>query len=154
MNRVIGDFGERKERLLLCLAGIHGNEPEGVYALQRVFEYLKKFPKRSFHGRFVGLRGNIRALKEGKRYLKNDLNRLFSEENLSKVRQGITEDHPELKELEDIIDTLESIGIGQYGTRYFLDLHATSGENGIFLITPFDQKPPAHYIISQLISPK
>ncbi|GAB4337257.1 MAG: hypothetical protein OHK0038_15630 [Flammeovirgaceae bacterium] len=154
MNRIIGDYGKATERLLICTAGMHGNEPEGVYALTRVFEYLEDFPHQKFHGRLVGIRGNIKALKENKRYLKQDLNRIFSEENVSKVKRKITEDHPELKELEDIIDTLESIGISKYSQKYFLDLHATSGENGIFLITPYDEIPNPNELISKLDSPK
>jgi succinylglutamate desuccinylase len=154
MNRIIGDYGKGNERLLICTAGMHGNEPEGVYALQRVFEYLENFSLQKFHGRFIGIRGNIKALKEGKRYLKQDLNRVFSEENVSNVRRKITNDHPELKELEDIIETVESIGISKYSQKYFLDLHATSGENGIFLITPFDEIPSHSDLISRLNSPK
>ena len=64
-QRVVGRYtGERPGPKLLCIAGIHGNEPAGVHALHRVFHALaeRRIP---FQGEFVGLSGNLRALADG-----------------------------------------------------------------------------------------
>lgn len=125
ISRVIGEYGAGKSsHLLLVTAGIHGNEPSGVIALQRVFRELHRCrPK--IKGTLVGISGNRRALKKNVRFIDEDLNRIWTEENLKK-------DMPESSEqieMGHIIGALNRYPKKNYGKRYFLDCHTTSSES-------------------------
>jgi len=67
---------------LICIGGIHGNEPAGVQALEQVFKMIDaeptKNPEFKFFGTLVGLRGNVAALKKKQRYINKDLNRQWT----------------------------------------------------------------------------
>ena len=69
---------------------MHGNEPAGVQALNRLFQMLEDEPSRNpdfvFSGRLVGLVGNMQAFERQTRFLKKDLNRQLTTENLKKAR--------------------------------------------------------------------
>ena len=87
MERIIGSYaGSKKGPLLICFGGIHGNEPAGIQAIEEVFERLDKEPLRNpdfeFSGHLLGIRGNLRAIQAGKRYLQKDLNRQWTKENI------------------------------------------------------------------------
>lgn len=123
-ERIIGNYTSNKEGpLLFITAGVHGNEPSGVTALEKVFEYLDK-TKPEINGRVVGLMGNKRALEKGKRYTDEDLNRTWTEENLRKKPES-----REQEEMKEIIQVLEEFPESQYTKRYFLDCHTTSSES-------------------------
>ncbi len=64
---------------LVFVAGIHGNEPSGVIALQRVFQDLDQ-RQVSLQGRLLGLVGNLEALAQHRRYLSRDLNRIWDQD--------------------------------------------------------------------------
>lgn len=123
-ERIIGNYTSNKEGpLLFVTAGVHGNEPSGVTALQKVFEELDK-TKPEIKGRVVGLMGNKGALEKEKRYTDEDLNRTWTEENLKKSPQT-SEQH----EMREIIKVLEDFPKDQFTKRYFLDCHTTSSES-------------------------
>lgn len=70
---------------------MHGNEPAGVHALRLLFDMLQKEPTRNpnfkFKGRLVGLIGNIQAFERRTRFIKKDLNRLLTVENIAEFRK-------------------------------------------------------------------
>jgi len=70
---------------LIAIGGMHGNEPGGVHALLRVFSELERLGL-PLRGRFVGLLGNIGALRAGRRYLDTDMNRLWGAEEVQAAR--------------------------------------------------------------------
>jgi predicted deacylase len=76
-----GTVGAKSEKLLILVGGLHGNEPAGVRAILRFFEELKESPL-PIDGCVVGITGNVRALREGGRFLVHDLNRLWTEETV------------------------------------------------------------------------
>ena len=95
MNRIIGRYtGEENGPLLICFGGIHGNERAGVRALDLVFKMLEVEPITNpdfyFKGRILGVRGNVQALKAGKRYLTKDLNRQWTPERVNQVSVSYT----------------------------------------------------------------
>lgn len=125
ISRVVGEYSSGKSgHLLLVTAGIHGNEPSGVVALQRVFKELHQCrPK--IKGTLVGISGNRKALKKNVRYIDEDLNRIWTAENLKK-------DMPESSEqieMGHIIGALNRYSPKDYDKRYFLDCHTTSSES-------------------------
>jgi succinylglutamate desuccinylase len=120
--RILGKYTSGLEGpLLFVTGGVHGNEPSGVQALQRVFAELEK-TKPKIKGTIVGVSGNKQALNQNKRYLDEDLNRTWTKEN---IESGKKETH-EQKEMWEIIKVLEEYPEKDFTKRYFLDCHTTS----------------------------
>ena len=120
--RIIGEYtSNKKGPLLFVTAGIHGNEPSGVKALEEVFNQLDE-TKPEIKGTLIGVSGNHKALNQNKRYIDEDLNRVWTEQN---IKQKKTETH-EQKEMWKIIEILDLHPAVDYTKRYFLDCHTTS----------------------------
>ncbi len=133
MERIIGKYGSpQSDTLILCIGGMHGNEPAGVRALEKVFEFLYD-TRPPAQGRFIGIRGNIAALNKGKRMMHEDLNRIWSDANIKYAREGFAVS-PELQELKEIFEVLDEIPFEKYKQKIFIDLHTTSGDNGTFVV--------------------
>jgi predicted deacylase len=133
VERVLGRVtGLRPGATLLCMAGLHGNEPAGVRAALRVADALA--PRSGeLSGEFVALSGNRAALAEGKRFLTHDLNRAWTEKRLERFRadghlDGGIEDH----EQEHLLAAIEEVVGRARGPVYLLDLHTTSAHGGPF----------------------
>ncbi|WZL88937.1 succinylglutamate desuccinylase/aspartoacylase family protein [Salinimicrobium sp. 3283s] len=124
-TRIIGEYTSNKEGpLLFVTAGVHGNEPSGVKALKKVFSELEK-TKPEIKGTIVGVMGNKAALEKDQRYIDEDLNRTWTEDN-------VTNQDPETqeqREMHEIINVLEGHPESQYSKRYFLDCHTTSSDS-------------------------
>ena len=85
-NRIIGHLkGSTNGPTLVFFGGIHGNEPSGVEAIQEVFLRIEK-EKLSLNGNIYGIRGNVKALLAKKRFLDHDLNRLWTIDNIEKLK--------------------------------------------------------------------
>ena len=144
-KRIIGRYdGQEKGPLLLCFAGMHGNEPAGVEALEILFKMLEIEPITNpdfrFRGRLLGLKGNVRALGEKDRYLEVDLNRIWTPENVARVKQTPRESlSAEFLELREMVELIETEAATYRPRRIvFLDLHTTSATGGIFSIATDD----------------
>jgi len=145
LTRLIGKYtGTVRGPLLICIGGIHGNEPAGVKALDLMFKMLEvepiTNPEFQFKGRIVGFRGNLRALSQGKRYIQRDLNRQWTKENVNRVLSTddslLDEEDLELKELYEAI--CEEVKNYQPDKIVILDLHTTTAFGGIFSIPTDD----------------
>lgn len=124
-ERIIGNYTSNNEGpLLFVTGGVHGNEPSGVKALKKVFEELNK-TKPEIKGRIVGVMGNTAALEKDQRFIDEDLNRTWTEENVKKEEP----DSREQKEMHEIISVLEQFPEKDYSKRYFLDCHTTSSDS-------------------------
>ncbi|WP_232623071.1 M14 family metallopeptidase [Pareuzebyella sediminis] len=124
-KRIIGEYSSGKAGPILYIsAGIHGNEPSGVYALDRVFKTLED-EKPLISGKVLGIRGNLKALSNDVRFIDEDLNRTWTVENIAAGMK----DSNEKKEMFAIIDTLNSHSEGEFSQRYFLDCHTTSADS-------------------------
>lgn len=141
MNRLIGvkDSGS-KDILIILVGALHGNETTGVTAIINVFRTLEErmIP---FNGKIVGLIGNMTAYEMGKRFIDYDLNRVWSEEFLTKLRTDL-HDHEFSVEDAEFLELLEDIDLhskGNFKTKVLVDLHATSSENGNFIVIPEDE---------------
>ena len=132
--RVLGHIqGKRPGPTLIAMGGLHGNEPSGILALQRVLEALAP---RAAHlsGDFIALSGNRGALVRNRRFLGRDLNRLWTSERINALRgigQGTRPEggptDPEDVEQEEILLALDQALATARGDVFFLDLHTTSG---------------------------
>lgn len=133
-NRQIGcwDTGQSGPTLLVT-GGIHGNEPAGVLACERVMAHLRKHQP-AMRGRFVALRGNRQALAEQCRFLQRDLNRGWSQAAIDALQkrselERSPEDIEQLELLKCFVDAERSVS----GPLLFVDLHTSSAEGSPFL---------------------
>jgi hypothetical protein len=133
IQRKLLDYTQNKPGpLLLLIAGMHGNEPAGVNALQSFATFLQKH-RPAVRGRIVGIIGNIKALELGKRYLDTDLNRVWGYKGKKFQFRG--EPHwAERQEFTAIVDILEPLLQKTWEEVVFIDLHTTSAQGAPFLL--------------------
>lgn len=131
--RLLGDRGPANAGpVLITLGAIHGNEPAGMAALQRIFKRLDESDI-TLAGRFIGLAGNRKAFVAGQRYLDLDLNRAFQPQRLERLRDlgvvGCLEE-AEVRELDERIRAI----VDEAGGRqvHLFDVHSTSGSGAPF----------------------
>lgn len=130
--RIMGDVEGARGPLLIACAGIHGNEPAGVIALQKIVQMLEQ-DKSKLRGRFIALSGNRQALELGKRFIDRDLNRMWDYQHVQEVEsQDLEHLANEQRELREILNVLESINLEDYSDFLFVDVHTTSAEGGVF----------------------
>ena len=128
LPRVLGTYGNHTDGpLVICIGGIHGNEPAGVVAAQRVLRWLHTHQP-SFRGELIALTGNRAALLQSCRYLARDLNRMWSQERITAFRQGSgqTSIDPEDEEQRELLIAIDEVLARRRGPVIFLDLHTTS----------------------------
>jgi Succinylglutamate desuccinylase / Aspartoacylase family len=132
-DRLLGRIdGDAHGPTLLCVAGIHGNEPAGVHAVRRVLGAL--YDRRAdMSGRIISFAGNISALARGCRFVDRDLNRAWTSSRLEALREnGRTSVSVEDREQIELLAAIEGVLSSARAPVYALDLHTTSGPGGIF----------------------
>jgi succinylglutamate desuccinylase len=135
-QRELGTYGgQTAGPLVICIGGIHGNEPAGALALQRVLRRLHDAAP-PFKGEIVAFAGNLRALNRGSRYLSRDLNRMWRPERLEllKAQAGEVAAAPEELEQCELLAVIWSALSRKRGDVIFLDLHTTSSDGAPFAI--------------------
>ena len=115
---------------VIFVAGIHGNEPAGIYGLLQVIQDIKEGAIQ-LKGNLYAIAGNLNALKKNIRYEKSDLNRLWTQENIVNLN-GISS-NPERKEQLELYQIIKSILSNNKGPFYFIDLHTTSAKSTPFI---------------------
>jgi hypothetical protein len=140
IDRVIGVYGAGDGPTVVVIAGIHGNEPAGVFALLDVLDQLRRETPR-FRGKLIGLAGNLAALSRGVRYVDADLNRLWRREWIDAAFADETHANSakagaELRELRELYQRIKAILSDEAGPIHFIDLHTTSSQSPPFI--PFD----------------
>lgn len=145
MRRIGQRQGEPNGKLLLLLGQIHGNEPAGTKAIKRFFERLDFEATRNhlfkWQGSVIGLLGNVEAAMQQKRFIEEDLNRLFTTELTSESKKTTTYQIHEHYELRALINEIKTILDSQkIRELYVLDLHTTSGGGGIFVLPGFSEE--------------
>lgn len=134
VGRIIGHLqGNEPGPCIIFMGGIHGNEPSGVFALKKLMELFEE-QQHLLKGSVYAISGNLGALEKGKRFLHQDLNRLWTSNRVSEIEQkSIEVSDPETKEMLDLYYTFTSIRERESGPFYFMDLHTTSSESCPFL---------------------
>ena len=130
VNRIIGEIkGKKPGPNIVFFAGIHGNELSGIHALRKVIETLQ-LRKSVLRGNIFAIAGNLKAIKERKRFIGKDLNRIWFPNTL--IPKEERAQVPEYKEKIEILDSL--IKILENGNPTFLiDLHTTSSHSVPFI---------------------
>lgn len=128
--------GELPGPTLVCVGAIHGNEPAGVHAIHRVGQRIAEAGA-LLRGDFVGLVGNLEAFAQGRRFVERDLNRAWTRERVGRLtvapgdRDALyAEDMEQLELLTEIERAIREAR----GPVYLIDLHTTSGSDGIFTV--------------------
>lgn len=144
-RRVIGKYvGNHDGPLLICIGGIHGNEPAGVQALELIFKMLEVEPITNpdfrFNGTMLGIRGNLQALEQDVRFLEKDMNRAMGPKEVDRIfntdPSELVGEDIEIREVISIIrDTIEEVDPEKV---IILDLHTTTATGGIFVLTADD----------------
>lgn len=133
--RVLGRVvGAEPGPTLVCIAGLHGNEPAGVEALKRVFSRLSE-ESPGLRGEFLGLAGNLTALARGRRYMERDLNRgWFAARLTTRSKRAGELNLSEDREAAELLAELHAAFDRARGEVFIIDLHTTSGEGIPFLM--------------------
>lgn len=144
-ERRIGEYtGKSRGALVLLIGALHGNETSGPEAIQAVLERLQKEallnPEFEFKGRIVGLIGNLQAYQGGVRFLEQDLNRIWTPEDVEQYTHSNPDNlQAEAREVAELCACIrQELQEYQPEALVVLDLHTTSADGGIFSI-PADQ---------------
>jgi hypothetical protein len=134
VDRFIGKIeGSLPGPTIIFTAGIHGNEPSGIFALHDVIKEIKE-KNIPIKGNIYGISGNLTALEEQTRYIKQDLNRMWTSERMKLITSGNIEKNGEetIQQL-NLYNVINNILKTESGPFYFMDLHTTSSETTPFL---------------------
>lgn len=151
-GRVIGYTGNfHAGPTVVFLGGIHGNEPSGVIALQRVLSEIKDLGLK-LRGNLLALAGNLTALERDHRFIDLDLNRIWTQQFLNTAvdhevgnvesrnsdpkmaspteTESVPSERIEQQELAKILNQVLS---SDSSPKYFFDLHTTSSRSAPFI---------------------
>ena len=130
VERVLGEYSQQKKGpTVVFVAGIHGNEPSGIFAVRSVLKTLNE-NKIRYSGNFYGLTGNLSALEQSRRFIDHDLNRIWVD-----IREnGVKPDKTEIRERAALVREFERIIRKHDEPIYIIDLHTTSSYSVPFLV--------------------
>jgi succinylglutamate desuccinylase len=132
----LGRYGEQAAApLVICIGGMHGNEPAGVFAAQRVLGELNA-RNPPFRGGLIALAGNRAALARGCRFMAEDFNRMWLPERVTALRSAAAQSalNPEEAQCRELSEAIEAALAQHRGPVVFLDLHTTSADGVPFAI--------------------
>jgi succinylglutamate desuccinylase len=130
INRILGKIeGTKPGPTVVFFGGIHGNETSGVFALK---DALAGINNTYVSGTIYGIAGSLTALKAHKRYIEDDLNRLWTKQQIQNIlsKAHVNEDEAELVELNTILNEILEKHKPPF---YFVDLHTTSSKTLPFI---------------------
>ena len=157
VDRIIWSHKKDTGPVVVIFAGIHGNEVAGIHASRRLARSLSENTDR-LNGSIYMISGNLKALREGVRYLDRDLNRLWGEVSNGALENESNDlDSPELKEADELLATLnEVVNEHRFVTQdlKFIDLHTTSAESCAFILfndTLENRKSASYFPVPQIL---
>ncbi|MFG0256787.1 MAG: succinylglutamate desuccinylase/aspartoacylase family protein [Phycisphaerales bacterium JB043] len=130
-QRVLGSFSHTEGISIVCVAGVHGNEPAGIRACERVLDRLERERPDAFAGRLVAVVGNLEAVHapDGPvRYIDTDLNRAFPRRG----KQG-RDENVESRERDHLMNLFYKERSIADGRLVVVDLHTVSSPSPPFV---------------------
>ena len=130
VDRILGKIeGVKPGPTVIFFGGIHGNETSGVFALK---DALAGINSAYVKGTIYGISGNLNALKKHIRFVKDDLNRLWTKQQIQKIKtkKVLNADERELLELHTVLEKILKTNQQPF---YFVDLHTTSSKTLPFI---------------------
>lgn len=137
MKRLIAELGPETQKVLLFVGGLHGNEPAGVQAIE---EQMEEWAHRAegVPCKMIGIRGNVAALHKKKRFLSQDLNRMWL--NCTPFdppkERSLDDETKEFQELNHFFAAL----MKRHHQLFLLDLHTTSAPSIPFGLPSSEQE--------------
>jgi hypothetical protein len=129
-TRLIGQyFGKKPGPNIVFFGGIHGNELSGIHALKNIVDALQK-RKPTFKGNLYAIAGNLKAIKQRKRFLGKDLNRIWFPNSM--IPKSDRSKVPEYTDKIEILEQLIHI-VSNNSPTYLFDLHSTSSHSMPFI---------------------
>ncbi|WP_427159745.1 aspartoacylase [Aliinostoc sp. HNIBRCY26] len=116
---------------VLIVGGTHGNELTGVYLVKLFQQYPELIRRYTFES--LTFLANPQAITAGRRYIDQDLNRCFLQQDLEDIT---------LSNYEDLLAKNINYLYGQngkYPVDFVVDLHSTTSNMGITIILDNDQ---------------
>lgn len=134
VDRVINKIQASKQGpTIIFTGGIHGNEPSGVFALDKVFKEIEA-NNTYIDANVYGICGNLWALERGERFQEQDLNRVWKGNKMRQLEYGeLLPENEDVQQQIEIYKVLQEIIETEPGPFYFMDLHTTSSETIPFL---------------------
>ena len=130
--RVVGHLrADEPGPTLVVVGGLHGNEPAGLHGLERVLEQLGD--SRLARGELLGLAGNLEALAFGRRFIDEDLNRMWQMPRIEALRE-VEPASVEERELQELDREISEMAARARGEIYAIDLHTISGPGPAFVV--------------------
>lgn len=127
IRRIFGEAGQGGPTIIF-IAGMHGNEHAGIEGITEGFNQFQQQigagrlkPK----GKVYAVAGNIAAIGSGKRFIDEDLNRIWSLNNISRLQQKEVKSSEE-QEMLELMNCFQKILDESNGPYYFIDIHSTS----------------------------
>ena len=114
---------------VVFFGGIHGNENSGVLAIKDVLDGVSAMHVK---GNIIGIAGNLKALEKQQRFIDEDLNRLWTKERITSIKNktNLNTEESELLKLLTILNTIIETNEPPF---YFIDLHTTSSKTLPFI---------------------
>ena len=136
-KRILGRIAGRDSSrgAVVFFAGLHGNEPAGIRALHRLLDGLGTVQDK-LAGEVICLAGNLPALAANKRFLRYDLNRLWTDRTVLQARNHAIQldpANPELNEQRELLKIIDPLLNSPPGPLYFVDMHTTSAPSVPFI---------------------
>lgn len=134
-QRIISQIdGRQPGPCLIFFAGIHGNEPSGIFALKQVFQEINSLST-SINGKVYAIAGNLPALELRQRFCAVDLNRIWTPGHIKALESGSFQPKNEdEKQQLSIYMEINQILEKERGPFYFFDLHTTSSSTNPFIV--------------------
>ena len=143
------ESGDQHGLTLVVIGGVHGNEPAGLIAAQRVLDLLEAERPMEFNGRLVVLAVNLPALNShdaNARYIDFDLNRLFTDEQVAMPSDSSVE-HEQMNDMLAAIHSCKA----RCERMIVMDLHTTSSESSPVVV--LEDSIPARMFARQMPMP-
>jgi len=126
-QRIVGRCGGARPGPTVVVTGaIHGNEPAGLRAIERVLARVQTGGL-SLRGELLGVAGNLRAGALGRRYIDRDLNRRWTPRDIGRIVNAGAEEAAEDRETLELLQVFVPLLRAASAPIVFIDLHSTSG---------------------------
>ena len=154
-DRELGRAGDAaRGTTLVVIGGVHGNEPAGLIAGQRVLDRLAREHEEDLQGQVVLLAGNLAALNHADadiRYVDHDLNRLCTDDRFAES-SSTTVEHQQMHELFELLGSIHESCKLSNQRMIVLDLHTTSAPSKP--VVAFEDSLPARKHAMRMPCPK
>ncbi len=118
---------------LVFFGGVHGNETAGVKALMELKKTISTY-REYIKGNVYAIVGNLKGVQQNKRFIDEDLNRMFTKASILSIEQNSLQKlNSELEEQKELLNCIHTILEKNKGPFYFIDFHTTSSKTLPFI---------------------